>query len=147
MLNRYIGVETAEAFVEASGLVGIIGACTPRFTEKFLHVLASEFNDLTFPRNISEEELSRAKNMLKCNVLTCLESHQMIFEDIGQQLVFDDKYIPPVEICAKIDAVTAEDISRVAVAALRGGPSIASVGTHVAAVPSIGAVRGWFGLN
>ena len=47
---------------------------------------------------ITEEELSRAKNMLKCNVLTCLESHHMVFEDIGQQLIYDDEYIPPVEV-------------------------------------------------
>jgi len=45
---------------------------------------------------IGDEELQRAKNMLKCNVLTCLESHHMVFEDIGQQLIYDDTYLNPV---------------------------------------------------
>jgi predicted Zn-dependent peptidase len=37
-----------------------------------------------------------------------------VFEDIGQQLIYDDKYISPTEVCAMIDAVTSEDLNRVA---------------------------------
>jgi hypothetical protein len=36
--------------------------------------------------------------MLKCNVLTCLESHHMVFEDIGQQLIYDDEYLTPIQV-------------------------------------------------
>lgn len=36
---------------------------------------------------VTDEELSRAKNMLKCNVLTHLESRLVLFEDIGRQIL------------------------------------------------------------
>ena len=68
-------------------------------------------------------------------------------EDIGQQLIFDDKYIEPVEICRLIDAVTKTDVARIARdAILNGGPSIASVGQHTNGVPSVDAIRSWFGM-
>lgn len=35
----------------------------------------------------ANEELSRARNMLKCNVLTHLESRLVLFEDIGRQML------------------------------------------------------------
>ena len=36
---------------------------------------------------VTSEELSRARNMLKCNVLTHLESRLVLFEDIGRQML------------------------------------------------------------
>ena len=36
---------------------------------------------------VTNEELSRARNMLKCNVLTHLESRLVLFEDIGRQML------------------------------------------------------------
>ena len=43
-----------------------------------------------------------------------------------------------------IDAVTAEDIARVAQRAVALGPALASVGPHTDGVPSVDTVRGWF---
>jgi len=143
VLNRYHDVETCEAHVEATGLCGIVGACQPRFAEKMVYVMAEQFAKLAF-QPIADEELSRAKNMLKCNVLTCLESPHMVFEDIGQQLIVEDKYITPTEVCAMIDAVTSADLNRVAAKAVSLGPSLASVGEHTAQVPSIETVKSWF---
>ena len=65
VLNRYREVETAEAMVESTGLVGIVGASSPQFSESLVHVLANQISALTFPERIADEELSRAKNMLK----------------------------------------------------------------------------------
>ena len=36
---------------------------------------------------VGEIELSRARNMLKCNVLTQLESRLILFEDMGRQVL------------------------------------------------------------
>ncbi|CAN0347924.1 unnamed protein product, partial [Ectocarpus sp. 8 AP-2014] len=38
-------------------------------------------------KQVTDEELSRARNMLKCNVLTHLESRLVLFEDIGRQML------------------------------------------------------------
>ena len=43
-----------------------------------------------------------------------------------------------------IDAVTAEDLARVAQQAIMLGPSLASCGPLTTTVPSIEKVRGWF---
>ena len=95
---------------------------------------------------MTEEELSRARNMLKCNVLTCLESHHMVFEDIGQQLLCDRTYISPAEVCERIDRVTAADIKRVAQLALANGPSIACIGEDISRVPDHKMIKSWFGI-
>lgn len=108
-----------------------------------VYVMADQFARLAFAP-ITDEELSRARNMLKCNVLTCLESHHMVFEDIGQQLIYDNKYLTPLEVCEMIDNVSKEDIARVAKEAVMRGPCIASVGEHTHLVPSIEKVRSWF---
>jgi mitochondrial-processing peptidase subunit alpha len=67
-----------------------------------------------------------------------------VFEDIGQQMIYDDKYLTPREVCEMIDSVTKEDIARVAAEAIMRGPSIASVGNFTHMVPSLDTVKKWF---
>jgi len=143
VLNRHGGVEAAEAHIEASGLFGIMGACSPEYATELVYSFASQFAKLC-DQDVSEEELSRARNMLKCNVLTCLESHHMVFEDIGQQLLCDSTYISPAEVCERIDRVTAADIRRVATLALSNGPSIACIGEDISRVPDHRMIKSWF---
>eukprot|EP00552_Chaetoceros_brevis_P004769 CAMPEP_0197735418 /NCGR_PEP_ID=MMETSP1435-20131217/671_1 /TAXON_ID=426625 /ORGANISM="Chaetoceros brevis, Strain CCMP164" /LENGTH=102 /DNA_ID=CAMNT_0043323137 /DNA_START=35 /DNA_END=340 /DNA_ORIENTATION=+ len=54
---------------------------------------------------VSDEELDRARNMLKCNVLTQLESRLVLFEDIGRQLLTYGKREDTESMCKKIDDV------------------------------------------
>lgn len=144
VLNRHMGIDSAEAHVEASGLFGIMGSCTPNYAEELVYAFSQQFAKLCYQK-ADDEELSRAKNMLKCNVLTCLESPHMVFEDIGQQLLGDDAYMTPAEVCARIDDVTADDLVRVASAALsHGPPSVACTGSDISYVPSQDTVKTWF---
>jgi len=145
VLNRFPGVETAESFIEPSGLVGLLGACGEHNATGLMSHLCHEFLCLSDPNAIDEVELSRARNMLKCNVLTTLESHHMVFEDIGQQLVADSSYVSPEEVCERIDATTAQDIARVVTAAAMKGPSVAYVGPHIGNVPDFGLLKRWCG--
>ena len=66
VLNRHAGVEAAEAHIEASGLFGIMGACTPEYATELVYSFAGQFAKLS-DQDVTEEELSRARNMLKCN--------------------------------------------------------------------------------
>ncbi len=61
---------------------------------------------------VDPSELSRARNMLKCNVLTQLESRIILFEDVGRQLVTYGHREAPEALCRKIDAVKADDVMR-----------------------------------
>lgn len=52
---------------------------------------------------MTNEELSRARNMLKCNVLTHLESRLVLFEDIGRQmLTYGRRETPEVSFSREI---------------------------------------------
>ncbi|CBJ31604.1 Mitochondrial Processing Peptidase alpha subunit [Ectocarpus siliculosus] len=90
VLNRFYWAEAAEAFSmihDETGLLGIAGAAADKLRAgQLMHVFCEHFATLaTVP--VTDEELSRARNMLKCNVLTHLESRLVLFEDIGRQML------------------------------------------------------------
>lgn len=146
VLNRYYWAEAAEAFTlihADSGLLGIAGASDPAQAAHLLHVFCEHFARLA-TKEVDPVELSRARNMLKCNVLTHLESRLVLFEDIGRQVLTHGRRETPHEVCARIDAVTAEDLMRVARRCLSKPPSIAAVGQDLRHAPSHADVLKWF---
>ncbi len=91
---------------------------------------------------VTQVELLRAKNMLKCNVLTQLESRMVLFEDIGRQILSYGYHESAEEICPRIDAVTAEDIMQLVQPTLEANsPSVSSVGSDLSAIPSIDVIK------
>lgn len=62
----------------------------------------------------SEVEVERAKSQLKAALLLGLDGTTAIAEDIGRQLVTSGKRLTPQQIESAIDAVTADEIKRVA---------------------------------
>merc|ERR1712063_234956 len=91
----------------------------------------------------SAEETARAKNQLKSSVLMKLESRQVLFEDIGRQILTYGKHESVSDLCKRIDAVTPESLQKAAAKALKSAPTIASFG-DVSAVPSYDAVAAKF---
>jgi processing peptidase subunit alpha len=93
---------------------------------------------------VTDEELFRARNMLKNNVLTQLESRLVLFEDLGRQVLTYGKREDMWTTCQRIDAVTAEDLMRVARQSLTHPPSLAAVGDNLDDVPRQEEVARWF---
>ncbi|KAF5361099.1 hypothetical protein D9756_004622 [Leucocoprinus leucothites] len=62
----------------------------------------------------SEVEVERAKSQLKAGLLLGLDGTTAIAEDIGRQLVTSGRRFTPQQIESAIDAVTADEIKRVA---------------------------------
>merc|ERR1719478_1675676 len=115
VLNKHGWVQNATAFnscYKDSGLFGIYGAAEPRNLPNLVQVLAEQLKGMG--KNITDEELSRAKNMTKSSVLMNLESKPIILEDIGKQVLCYGKRLTAEEVCSQIDAVTAADITKVA---------------------------------
>jgi len=63
---------------------------------------------------ISETELQRAKNQLQSSLMMALESRAVEVEDLGRQVLVHNRKVPVSEMCAKIDAVNAKSLRRVA---------------------------------
>jgi len=149
ILNRFYWAESAEAFTSfhsESGLLGMSSSTyNPQKARDLLRVLAEQFLKLA-TTDVEMEELSRAKNMLRCNVLTQLESRLVLFEDIGRQILTYGKREDVKSMCDKIDAVSQEDIRRVAKEMLSKPPTLCVVGTEnvVDMVHSWDEVKGWF---
>jgi processing peptidase subunit beta len=96
-----------------TGLWGIY-MVTENFTniDDLVHFTLKEWQRMSIAPTSSEVE--RAKSQLKASLLLSLDGSTAIAEDIGRQLVTTGKWQSPAEIEAAVDAVTEEDISRVA---------------------------------
>lgn len=148
VLNRYGWMETAEAFTtfaDEGGLFGVSASTpAPKKVRDMVTVLADQLWRLAFQR-VDEIELSRARNMLKCNVLTQLESRLILFEDMGRQVLTYGKRENAATTCQKIDAVTADDIQSLAKSMLTNNtPTLAATGKHLDEIPSHDEVTKWF---
>ena len=62
----------------------------------------------------SEEELERAKTILKATMLMGLDGYSNVAEDIGRQLLTYGRRLTPAEIFSRIDAITTADIKATA---------------------------------
>ena len=147
VLNRFSWAESSEAFTSfhsESGLWGMSGSCKPAHAREMTRVLIDHFLKLE-NELVTDEELSRARNMLKCNVLTQLESRLVLFEDIGRQILTYGKREDAATMCAKIDAVTKEDIRDVVRNALKKPPTLSTVGIDIGNVPKIEELAQWLG--
>ncbi|CAB9525150.1 processing peptidase subunit alpha [Seminavis robusta] len=148
VLNRYQWAESAEAFTSIhaeSGLWGITGSSQPKHSRDVIHVLADHLARLSMEL-VTDEELDRARNMLKCNVLTQLESRLVLFEDLGRQVLTYGHREDMDTTCRKIDAVTKEDLQELARKAIQKPPTLAAVGEGLdkSNIPSQEEVARWF---
>jgi len=143
VLNRYYWAEASEAFTslhDESGIFGISGSSVPKKSQQLSLVFFEHFAKLAVVK-VCDEELARARNMLKCNVLTQMESRMVLFEDIGRQMLTYGKRETPKSICDRIDQVTADDIIRIAKKMVSSNPTIAAVGHDLSNVPRIEDVQ------
>ena len=147
VLNRYRWAESAEsfsAFHSESGLWGISGSCPPKQSRELTRAIVDHFLKLE-NEFVTDEELDRARNMLKCSVLTQLESRLVLFEDIGRQILTYGKREDAATMCEKIDAVTKEDIREIVRKAVKKPPTISTVGIDIKNVPRVEEVTQWLG--
>ena len=137
MLNQHHWVESAESFLvihDDAGLLGIDGACAPEYVKELIREIVYHLARLCV-EPVSDEELSRAKNMLKSMMLMQLESRLVVCEDIARQFAIYGRRAPPEEICAKIDLVSKEDILRLAAGMMEGAVSVGAAGHDLSHLP------------
>ncbi|KAH7361573.1 mitochondrial-processing peptidase subunit alpha [Plectosphaerella cucumerina] len=120
VLNQHGWVESCVAFNHSytdSGLFGISASCIPGRTAAMLDVMCRELRSLTLDTGYSAlkaVEVQRAKNQLRSSLLMNLESRMVELEDLGRQVQVHGRKIPVTDMCRRIDALTVDDLRRVA---------------------------------
>ncbi|KAJ3388500.1 Mitochondrial-processing peptidase subunit alpha [Lobulomyces angularis] len=117
VLNRYHWVENCNMVNHSyydTGLFGISASIPPivEAHEAIVPILSDQL--LLTTHRILPEELDRAKNQLKSNLLMSLESKMVELEDVGRQILVLGKRLDVEDMCLRIDSLTCEDLMRAA---------------------------------
>ena len=90
-------------------------------------------------RDVTEEELARAKAQLRASLLMSLESTGSRCEQLARQLQVHGRVIPVEETKARIAAVTVEQVQQAAALMFRARPTLAAMGPaeHVPGIDAI----------
>ncbi|EDN03431.1 mitochondrial processing peptidase alpha subunit [Histoplasma capsulatum] len=126
VLNQHGWVESCMAFNHSytdSGLFGISASCVPSRLTVTVDVICRELHALTTGSRfttLQPTEVNRAKNQLRSAILMNLESRMVELEDLGRQVQAHGRRVGVREMSARIDALTADDLRRVAREVLGG---------------------------
>jgi len=101
----------AESYQDA-GLIGVYAGCAAKDATALAKVVASEFRKLA--DGVGAAELARAKAQLKAALFMARESLSARAEQAAAQLLVFGRLLTTQEIAAAIDAVTADDLGRLA---------------------------------
>jgi processing peptidase subunit alpha len=117
VLNRNGWIESCNVInytYQDSGLFGIT-ASVPSDPATHQHIASVILDQLVTCTNMCTlDELGRAKNQLKSNLLMSLESQPIELEDVGRQILAHGRRLDVNEMCKRIDLVTCADLIRVA---------------------------------
>ncbi|XP_074275822.1 putative mitochondrial-processing peptidase subunit beta, mitochondrial [Silene latifolia] len=95
-----------------TGLFGVYAVAKPDCLDDLAWAIMHEFSKLCY--RVSDDDVTRACNQLKSSMLLHMDGTGPIAEDIGRQLLTYGRRIPYAELFARIDAVDASAVKRVA---------------------------------
>jgi predicted Zn-dependent peptidase len=108
------------------GIFGIYTGTGEKESVELVPVLIDELHKATRPA--PAEEVARSRAQMKAGLLMSLESTGARMDALGSQLLIFGRTIPTDEIAAKIDAVTAADVAKLASRIFSGNPTVAAMG-------------------
>ena len=109
-----------------AGMFAVYAGCA---TDKVSEVIGVTLNELRTLQEsaVGTEELSRAKEHLKGNLMLGLEHTSSRMTNLARQHIYFGRHFSMDEVLAEIDRVTAADVQRVAGELFRDGAVVASV--------------------
>ncbi|MBO6037764.1 MAG: insulinase family protein [Acetobacter sp.] len=120
-----------------SGIFGIYAGTGEQECAELFPVVLEELRKVQ--RHVHHEELTRAQAQLKASLLMSLESTSNRCERIARRLQNFGRVIPIEETIRHIDAVTTDDICRVATAVFSGTPTLSAIGP-ICKIPSLDTI-------
>ncbi len=112
-------VSSATSFHEDTGLAAFYLACAPENARLALDLIASEISDISRGDSVSEEELQSSREQVKGHVILALESTFPRMSRLAKGILFEERILSIEETLANIDAVTVDDMVRMAKTILR----------------------------
>ncbi|MDR0942442.1 MAG: insulinase family protein [Holosporales bacterium] len=109
-----------------TGTFGIYAACEDNKVSDTIKIARDEVQKLA--RDVTEEELKKAKTQMKAATLMALENSSSRMERLAEQFLLRQKFLSPKEISQKIDEVTIDDIKRVVNRIFKSKPTLAVIG-------------------
>jgi processing peptidase subunit beta len=95
-----------------AGLFGVYAVAKPECLDDLWYVIMKEFGRLIY--RVDQDDVARARNQLKSCLLLHLDGTSPVAEDIGRQILTYGRRVPLAELFARIDAVDADTVKRVA---------------------------------
>ncbi|KAG9439817.1 hypothetical protein H6P81_019982 [Aristolochia fimbriata] len=95
-----------------TGLFGVYAIAKPSCLDDLSFAIMYEISKLSY--RVSEDDVTRARNQLKSSLLLHIDGTSPVAEDIGRELLTYGRRIPFAELFARIDAVDASTVKRVA---------------------------------
>ena len=96
-----------------TGSLAVYAGCAVENTREVLDLTLAEFRRLK-SELVADEELHRAKEQLKTNMVLGLESSGARMSSLARQQMYYGRFFTVDEITAEVDRVTAADIQRIA---------------------------------
>ena len=96
-----------------TGSLCVYAGTSPARPSRVVELVMAEFRNLK-ENPLSEEELTRAKDQLKGNILMGLESSNSRMANLARQEMYFHQFFTAEEIIARIETVTAEQIQAMA---------------------------------
>lgn len=101
------------SLLQDTGLVGVHAGVDVQQIEEALKAILAEL-DKTRQEPVSGEELDKAKEFTKGRLLLQMEDSFSVASWVGRQEILEDRVLSVDEVLAAVDAVTAEDVQRMA---------------------------------
>jgi predicted Zn-dependent peptidase len=101
-----------QGYSDAGAIKTYVGSTTGN-VEEAVRVIVEQLGRV-MDEEVEEEELERTKQQLKSSTLLALESTSARMNRIGRSIITGSELLTPEEISARIEAVTPEDIARLA---------------------------------
>ncbi|CAM0958574.1 unnamed protein product [Alopecurus aequalis] len=143
VMTEYDWMEAISAFstvYDDTGLFGIHLAAPSSSVDEAVDIAIKELTAIAIPGEVTEAELSRAKNSTISYVLQSLESRKNHTEDIGRKIMIGNPGKASAHFLECVHEVTPDDITSVAQKMLSSCPTMASWG-DVNKVPTHEYVR------
>lgn len=105
-----------QSFYRLAGVAGAYLGTRPEWAERATETLREEFGRLAAD-GLTAEELEDGRNQLKGNLLLSLESTSARLQRLAAAELYDEPWLDPDQLAAKIDGVTRDDAARAAAVA------------------------------